>query len=326
MLDTHHIAYRRNQEVTIAVAPLMGINIAQPDVTLMLDLDGVIQDVTLSNDVSDEPVDDWRGRPWFDTVADRGGGKVMRMLEDARESGVSAFRQVNQRFPSGLELPMEYTTVRLGGKAGLIAIGRNLQAVAELQSRLIAAQQAMEQEYWKLREVETRYRLLFDASNEAVLLLKADTLRIMEANPAAIRALGLARGRELLPEMALEEREPFQAMLQRVRQTGRAPGVLLHLGPDRKAWLVRASLMTSDPGPMFMVQLAPASGVQPRRGRNRQTALDEFVDRLPDAFVVIDRDGVIRRANRAFLDLVQVGGEGAVVGRAPGPVVVPSRR
>ena len=45
------------------------------------------------------------------------------------------------------------TTVRLGGKAGLIAIGRNLQAVAELQSRLIAAQQAMEQEYWKLREV-----------------------------------------------------------------------------------------------------------------------------------------------------------------------------
>ena len=85
---------------------------------------------------------------------------------------------------------MEYTTVRLGGKAGLIAIGRNLQAVAELQSRLIAAQQAMEQEYWKLREVETRYRLLFDASNEAVLLLKADTLRIMEANPAAIRAAG----------------------------------------------------------------------------------------------------------------------------------------
>ena len=43
-------------------------------------------------------------------------------------------------------------------------------------------------------------------------------------------------------------------------------------------------------------------------------ALDEFVDRLPDAFVMIDRDGVIRRANRAFLDLLQVGAEGAVLG------------
>jgi transcriptional regulator PpsR len=281
-------------------------------------MDGVIRDVTLSNDVSGEAVEEWRGRPWFETVADMGGGKVMRMLEDARESGVSAFRQINQRFPSGLEIPMEYTTVRLGGKAGLIAVGRNLKAVAELQSRLIAAQQAMEQDYWKLREVETRYRMLFDASNEAVLLLGADHLRIMEANPAAIRALGLARGRDLLPELSTEDREPFQALLQRVRQSGRAPGILLHLGPEREAWMVRASLMASDPEPMFMVQLAPVSGNQIEERRPELTALDEFVDRLPDAFAVIDRDGVIRRANRAFLDLVQVGAEGAVLGERMG--------
>jgi transcriptional regulator PpsR len=277
-------------------------------------MDGVIQDVTLSNDVSNEAVEEWRGRPWIDTVAEIGGGKVMRMVEDARESGVSAFRQVNQRFPSGLELPMEYTTVRLGGKAGLIAIGRNLKAVAELQSRLISAQQAMEQDYWKLRDAETRYRMLFDASNEAVLLLSADILRVIEANPAAIRALGLARGRDVLPEMSPEDREPFQAMLSRVRQNGRAPGALLHLGPNRDAWIARASLMTSEPGPMFMVQLAPAGGNQIQERRPELTSLDEFVDRLPDAFVVIDREGVIRRANRAFIDLVQVGAEGAVLG------------
>jgi transcriptional regulator PpsR len=295
-----------------------GVNIAQPDVTLLLDMEGVIKDVTLSNDFSAEPVDVWRGRPWFETVADVGGGKVMRMLEDARESGVSAFRQINQRFPSGLELPIEYTTVRLGGKSGLIAIGRNLRAVAELQSRLVAAQQAMEQDYWKLREVETRYRLLFDSSNEAVLLLSADMLKIVEANPAAIRALGLARGRDLLPEMTPEEREPFQAMLVRVRQNGRAPGALLHLGPNRDAWIARASLMTSDPGPIFMVQLAPASGSEPEPRRPEQTSLDEFVERLPDAFVVIDREGVIRRGNRAFLVLVQAGAEGAVLGERLG--------
>jgi transcriptional regulator PpsR len=284
----------------------------------VLDMDGVIRDVTLSNDVSDEALEEWRGRPWFETVADIGGGKVMRMVEDARESGVSAFRQVNQRFPSGLELPMEYTTVRLGGKAGLIAIGRNLKAVAELQSRLVAAQQAMEQDYWKLREVETRYRMLFDASNEAVLVLSADQLRIIEANPAAIRALGLARGRELLPELSSEDRGPFQGLLVRVRQNGRAPGILLHLGPGRQAWIVRATLMTSEPGPVFMIQLAPTGGNQIEERRPELTALDEFVDRLPDAFAVIDRDGVIRRVNRAFLDLVQVGAEGAVLGERLG--------
>ncbi len=269
--------------------------------------------MTLSNDVSEEIGEDWRGRAWTDTIADSGGGKVLRMVEDARERGVSAFRQVNQRFPSGLELPMEYTTVRLGGKAGLIAIGRNLKAVAELQSRLIAAQQAMEQDYWKLREVETRYRVLFDASNEAVLLLSADMLRIIEANPAAIRALGFARGRQLLLEMNAEDREPFQAMLQRVRQSGRAPGTLLHLGAGREAWIARATLMAGEPGQMFMIQLAPANGIEPPEVRREPISSDDFIDRLPDAFAVIDRNGVILRTNRAFLDLVQVGAEGAVL-------------
>jgi transcriptional regulator PpsR len=282
----------------------------------MLDLDGVIRDATLSNAVSQESAAVWLGRRWVDTVDDIGGDKVQRMVEDARGGGLSAFRQVTQRFPSGLELPMEYTTVRLGGEAGLIAIGRHLQAVADLQTRLIAAQQAMEQEYWKLREVESRYRLLFDASNEAVLLLRADTLRIVEANPAAIRGLGLSSGRDLVNEISAGEQQSFHALLQRVRQNGRAPGVVLHLGADRQAWLVRASLVTGEPDPMFLVQLASADSAnrEPQRPNQLSSPLEDFVDRLPDAFVIIDSDGTVRRANRAFLDLVQVSAEGRALG------------
>ena len=181
---------------------MSGVSIAEPDITLVLNTDGIIQDVTLSAAIAEGEIATWRGRPWAETVADVGGGKIARIVEDARRTGVSAFRQVNQRFPSGRELPIEYTTVRIGGKAGLLAIGRSLQAVAELQTRLIAAQQAREQDYWKLREVETRYRLLFDASIEAVLLLRVDDLRITEANRAAVRALALGRGGDLLAEVA----------------------------------------------------------------------------------------------------------------------------
>ena len=137
------------------------LSIAQPDVTLLLDLDGVIRDITLSDSVPDVSFKEWIGRPWSDTVADIGGEKVRRMVEDARANRVSAYRQINQKFPDGREMLLEYTAVRLGGEGGLIAIGRNLQAVADLQSRLIAAQQAMERDYWKLRQVETRYRILF---------------------------------------------------------------------------------------------------------------------------------------------------------------------
>ena len=252
---------------------MSNINIAQPDVTLLLDLDGVIREATC--------------RVRCPTKASRLAGQALERhgrrrrrrecpahADDAREQGVSAFRQVTQRFPSGLELPMEYTTVLLGGRAGLLAIGKNLQAVAELQSRLIAAQQAMERDYWKLREVETRYRLLFDASNEAVVLVRAADLRIVEANPAAMRALSIegrsriAASRNFVQEVAAEDRDAFQAMLLRVREQGKAPGILIHLGSDQKPWLVRASLMSPEPGPVFLLQLGPAGPAQ-RRQRDR---------------------------------------------------------
>jgi transcriptional regulator PpsR len=315
------LSYARSYEHSVSNGavttqmPHNAVNISQPDITLVLDTEAVIRNVTLSNTIAGETFHDWLGRAWVDTVADFGSDKVRRMISDARTSGVSAFRQVVQRFPSGLELPIEYTTVRIGEQGGMIAVGKSLQAVSELQTRLLAAQHAMEQDYWKLREVETRYRLLFDASNEAVLLLRMEDLRVVEANPAAIRALGVARGWDFLSEMAVQERESFQAMLVRTREVGKTPGIIVHLGPDREPWIVRATLMNAESSAVFMLQLA---SVRPRPLVDRADPQDlsALIERMPDGFVVLDRDGVVKQANRAFLDLVQAGAHGAVQGQS----------
>lgn len=39
-----------------------------------------------------------------------------------------------------------------------------------------------------------------------------------------------------------------------------------------------------------------------------------MIDRLPDGFVALDEAGIIRHANQAFLDLVQVGSKGSAIG------------
>lgn len=280
----------------------------------MLDRDAIIQDVTVSNTVSGEFVKTWLGRPWIETVAESGVDKVQRSLDDARSDGVSAYSRIVQRFPSGLELPMEFTTVRLGDSGGLVAVGRNLQASSELQSRLIAAQQAMERDYWKLREVETRYRLLFDASNDAVLILALDDLCVVEANPAAIRALGLARGWAFLDEIAPRELDLFRAMLARVREGGRAPGGVFHIGAQQAPWILRASLMNDDTASVYMVQLVPVEG-RPAASLPEPATVVKVVQHIPDGFVVIDGKGLIQSANQAFLDMAGVGAFGEVVGQ-----------
>ncbi len=298
---------------------MIGMNIPQPDITLHLDMDGVIQDATLSRALPQEDLDCWIGRPWFETVAEDVTDKVKRLVEDSRWMRVSGFRQITQRFPSGREALIEYATIRLGGRGGLIAIGRNLQAVAELQTRLVEAQQSMEREYWKLREVETRYRHLFENSDEAVILVRAANLRILEANPAATRALGGAgpeggAARVVLHDVIPEDREAFQAMLERARQQGKSTGILVRLGSDQQPWLVRASLLASETGQLFLLQLARAGVAGPVPNRTAQVSIEDLVERSPDPFVAIDREGVIMRCNLAFRALVGIDVAGSAAG------------
>jgi transcriptional regulator PpsR len=292
----------------------------QPDVTLLLDMDGVIREATLSAAMAGESVDVWLGRPWVEIAGDAGGDKIRRMVDDARVSGISAFRQINQRFPSGAEIPMEFTTVLLGGRAGMLAVGKNLKAVAELQSRLIAAQQTMERDYWKLREIETRYRLVFDASDEAVVIVSAANLRIVEANRAAVEALNSSRrrnedlaGRELLHEVAANDREAVRDMLTRVRERGKALSILVHLGAEAKPWMLRGSLISAEPGHVFLLQFT-AANTPVAHSNGAASGIEGLIDQLPDGFVALDATGVISHANQAFLDLVQVGAKGSVVG------------
>lgn len=307
---------------------MSGITISRPDITLLLDLDGKIRRATLADGLPAGGIETWVGRMWADTVSDSAGDRVRGMLQDARASGVSAFRVVNQRFPNGLELPVEYSTIRLGGEAGLIAIGKSQSTVTELQNRLIAAQHAREQDYWKLREVETRYRMLFDTSNDPVLIVRADGFNVVEANLAALRTLSLTPGQDLLPELPLAEQDLFRAMLDRIRDQGRAPAIIVHLGVGRVAWTMRASLLASEPGHVFLLQFSPIAS----RASVTDTAvsavvvssdavnlpIDALLERLPDAHVVIGLDGTILRANTAFLDLIQVGAMGLVLGERIG--------
>ncbi len=284
--------------------------LVRPDVTLTLDGEGVIRSAVSSQALEDETLETWRGRPFGETI----DLEISKMLEDIRRDGHSSCFQVKQRFPSGRELPMEYTAVSLGRGGGIIAIGKSLQMIADLQARLIAAQHAREQDYWKLREIETRYRLVFDASSEAAALVRTTNLRVVEANLTASKILGIVPGAEFLPGLSARERRAFETMLERVREQGRAPGIAVHLDGSSTPWSLRASMATTQSDAFYLFQMSPIGGTAPTVQADAPS-LETLLQRLPDGFVVVDREGAVRHANHTFLDFAQVGAESAIVGQ-----------
>jgi transcriptional regulator PpsR len=111
------------------------------------------------------------------------------------------------------------------------------------------------------------------------------------------------------------DRDQVQSMLLRVHEQGSAPAILVRLGEPGSQWMIRASLMAAEPDRTFLLQLTPAGS--PAAGSDApEYSVEELIGRGPDGFVVIDAEGAIVRANRAFLNLVQVSAEGAIAGES----------
>ena len=289
---------------------------ARPDITLTIDREGVIQTALCAEGLSSERVEDWRGLAWNKTVSPEVAREVAGIVARAQDGGESSCFQLNQRFPSGREFPIEYTTISLGADAGFIAVGKNLQNVADLQEKLRSAQAERERDYWKLREIETRYRALLDASDEAVVLVRTTNLRVVEANAVATQAFGLMPGAEFQPSIPPRDKRALGAALDAARSQGRAPGVALHLTPDGAPWSLKASLITTAAGAFYFLQLAPLERRLDADARDERLSVEAMVRRMPDAFVVVDGEGIVRWANYTFLDLTQVGVETAVIGQS----------
>ena len=166
---------------------------AASDIALVLNggVDGIIRDVAFGSDElsADLNAEQLVGKSWVDLVTAESRPKIESMLRDALARQPPRWRHVNHLSRKG-DIPVLYAAVLAGGRGRVVAVGRGMRYLAAMQQRVIDAQRSMEVEAARMRQAETRHRLLFQMSSEAVLIVDAANRRILEANPAASRLLG----------------------------------------------------------------------------------------------------------------------------------------
>lgn len=300
-----------------AVAELIS---AAADVVLILDHEGVIRDMALgSEDMLDAGCQTWLGKSWAQTVTAESQPKIEALL--GTQGGVNAdgvrWRQVNQLIADGIDMPIAYSVapIRIGRSNGTghrsIAFGRDLRPQVVLQQRLVTAQQTMERDYWRLRQIETRYRLLFQMASEPVLIMEGGIDKLEEANPAAYDLLGDAarqQGWSLASQIQPEDLTEVRAMMDRLRATGRSEPCPVRLIGSAEPLMMAATQFRQDNRLYFLVRLTRPETPDMNKPTGRQQLM-QVMDAAPDALVVTDMDGRIQSVNRAFLDLGQLSTE-----------------
>ena len=288
------------------------------EITVVLDSAGVVRKLAFgSGEPAIESSEEWVGRRWIDTVTVESRPKIETMLREVAAGGASQRRQVNHPTPTGADVPVSYTAVRLGERGEIVAVGRDLRAVSSLQLRLVETQQAMERDYWRMRHVETRYRLLFQFSSDAILVVDAASLRILDANVAAADLLGQAAeqmmGKAFPLGIARDSERAVTDLLATARATGRADGVVRIDGAATDVSLA-ASCFRQEAETLFLLRFSAQPGAV-REGGAPRSPLLALIDIAPDGVVVTDLDGIVQSANRAFLDIAQLATESQATGR-----------
>jgi transcriptional regulator PpsR len=292
---------------------------AAADVALLVDEHGVIRDVSIGNaDLAELPHDDWIGKRWSETVTVESRPKVEALLADIGGGPAQRWRHVNHPSAAGSDVPMMYSAIQIGPGKPFVAIGRDMRPLASIQQRLISAQQSMERDYLRLRQLETRYRALFQSVSEGVLIVDATTLKVIEANPAAAVLLDESPrrliGRALSDCFDATSRPALQGLLETARTARQADDARLAVAGVGRETTVSASLFRQDSTSLFLVRIAPPSPELDNSAAPTRRSVLAAVDRAPDALVVTDPTGRILYANSAFASIAQMDSAEQVVG------------
>ncbi len=301
---------------------------AAADVALVVDAQGVIRDLAFGNeDFTKEGYESWIGQPWTDTVTVESRPKVEALLRDAASSQAQRWRHINHHSARGTDIPLMYSAVKVGREGRALAVGRavafgrDLRATAALQQRLVDAQQALERDYIKLRQAETRYRHLFQVTAEAVIVVDAASYKITDANTAAINLIGnlepVLIGSAFPAALVRDSVEPVRQMLAGVKASGKAGYVPVVLADGLTAITLSATIFRQHNGSLFLVRLIRGDGASGQLApASANSLLLRLAARAPDALVVTDMDGLIVSANQAFIDLTQLTHEDQVRGQS----------
>ncbi len=278
------------------------------DISIMVNLDGTVMAVMVNpHHPAFGRLDEWTGQKLMDLINEESQEKLVnRLVSLARPGTRSVVLELNHLDSALLEFPVRYTMHAMRNDRSILMLGRDMRPIAEMQQQLVMAQIALERDYETQREMDTRYRVLMEATRDAVVLLAMNNGRIADLNAAAALMLGGSRqdliGAAIAQEFEGRRRGEFLESLSNLASADAvSPVELLARRSQRKLRVIPKLFRAAGERLMLCRLEATEQSATP------QSEANENVERLfhegVDAVVFLDQDGVIGVANDAFLKL-----------------------
>jgi len=288
------------------MAQLIGI---ASDIAIWLDEQGVVVDVSVrKNELAALACQTWVGKAWVETVTKESIIKVKGLLSKESDSLDLRWRHVNHPSEQGEDVPIQYVSLSFEKEQRTLVLGRDMGAIAVLQRRLVETQQSMERDYVRLRNIEARYRILFDTSSDPVMVVDATTQKVIEANVVAL-ALFKDQSKRLLNRDLLEcfdaqNQDDVQLLLRMAHATGRIEVCRVKVAHTQLEKTLTVTVFRQEGGAQFLVRLLATDTHNSTQVGADKALYAEALQRAPDGFVLTDKKGQIHSVNTEFMSMI----------------------
>lgn len=312
---------RRGSLPDLAPELLADIVTSACDIAILASADLVVESVTVNPQMGlGARVAPWQGARLESVFTPESWRKLQARLDSGDlETHRTVTLELTHADAASFQFPVRYAVSRLMESGMLLLVGRDMRPLAELQQQLVQAQLALERDYESQRELETRYRVLMEASPTPVLIASMSSGRIIDLNGAMVELIGAPRA-ELIDSALAQEFEGRRRgeLLEALgKLAGADPGdsAELTVKRNRKRVVVSATGFRAAGDKLLLCRLELADSSRERR--NDLTDMSErlFVKGI-DAIVFLDGDGNVLAANESFLNLTDSGSIAMVQGRS----------
>lgn len=293
------------------------------DVGFVVSHSGMIRSVLVNpNHRSFGKVEQWEGIPIRSVLTPESVVKFDDRVADLRTRHATVRSvELNHSDATIWEFPVRYSMHRIDDSGTILMLGRDLRPIAEMQQQLVKAQLALERDYEATREIDTRYRVLMDATRDAIVMVSMTSGRITDLNLAAALLLGGSRqdlmGSAFAQEFEGRRRGEFLESMANLAVADKLAPLELQSRRSQKRMLVVPTMFRAAGEKLLLCRLDPSSA--------DAAVQDELTEHLSalyhngvEGIVFTDHEGGIRSANEAFLNLSDAANIATLKGRSLG--------
>ncbi len=278
------------------------------DISLLITPEGRISGLTVNPHYrSFGHLGHWVGKHISEIVTKESYEKYQRRVKELRKPDVTSLPlEVNHMDESIWEFPIRYAMHSVGVDDTVLMLGRDLRAIAEMQQQLVMAQIALERDYETQREMDTRYRVLMEATRDAVVLVAMNNGRIADLNASAAVMLGGTRqdliGAAIAQEFEGRRRGEFLESLSNIASADAVSPVDLVARRSQRRLRVIPKLFRAA-GERLMLCRIESQDQEAAAPRETSDNLQRLYQEGVDGIVFLDEDGIVVAANDSFLKL-----------------------